>query len=90
MSQLIGVKLHQFSYELNLNTGQVISVTRKGRREVGDIPTKHRVWAAYARAVDKPPSVTFNGHTYIKMYGVVLNLNNGNRVTDGQITGQFL
>jgi hypothetical protein len=43
------VKLHQFTYTLNLDTGDVVANESKGDRPVVDLATKLRVYATHAK-----------------------------------------
>ena len=82
------VKLHQFTYTLNSDTGNVVANEKKGDRPVIDLPTKLRVYAAYAKA-EKLDSVYFNGHSYAKVFGYIVNINTGKPVVNPDIASKF-
>lgn len=82
------VKLHQFTYTINLDTGNVVANQSKGDRPVIDLPTKLRAYAAYAKA-EKLDSVYFNGHSYAKVFGYIVNINTGKPVVNPDIASKF-
>jgi len=82
------VKLHQFTYTLNLDTGDVVANESKGDRPIVDLATKLRVYAAYAKQ-EKLATAYFNGHSYAKVFGYVININTGKAVTNPDITKNF-
>jgi len=82
------VKLHQFTYTINLDTGNVVANQSKGDKPVTDLPTKLRVYAAYAKA-EKLDSVYFNGHSYAKVFGYIVNINTGKPVVNPDIASKF-
>ena len=85
---MLKLKIHQFTYSLDIETGNVIANEKKGDRPVTDLPTKLRVYAAYAKA-EKLNSVYFNGHSYAKVYGYIVNINTGKAVINPDITSKF-
>ena len=82
------VKLHQFNYTINLDTGDVVANESKGDRTVVDLATKLRVYAAYAKQ-ENLATAYFNGHNYAKVFGYVININTGKAVTNPDITSKF-
>lgn len=85
---MLKLKIHQFTYSLDIETGNVIANENKGDKPVTDLPTKLRVYAAYAKA-EKLDSVYFNGHSYAKVYGYIVNINTGKPVVNPDITSKF-
>lgn len=85
---MLKLKIHQFTYSLDLDTGNVVANESKGDRSVTDLPAKLRVYAAYAK-VEKLDSVYFNGHSYAKVFGYIVNINTGKAVTNPDITSKF-
>ena len=82
------VKLHQFTYSLDLDTGNVVANQNKEDKPVTDLPTKLRVYAAYAKQ-EKLTTAYFNGHSYAKVFGYIVNINTGKAVTNPDITSKF-
>jgi hypothetical protein len=82
------VKLHQFTYTLNLDTGDVVANESKGDRPVVDLATKLKVYAAYAKD-NKLASAYNNGQSYAKVFGYVLNINTGKTTSNPDITKVF-
>jgi hypothetical protein len=85
---MLKLKIHQFTYSLDLDTGNVVANQNKEDKPVTDLPTKLRVYAAYAKA-EKLDSVYFNGHSYAKVFGYIVNINTGKAVTNPDITSKF-
>ena len=85
---MLKLKIHQFTYSLDLDTGNVVANQNKEDKPVTDLPTKLRVYAAYAK-VEKLDSVYFNGHSYAKVFGYIVNINTGKAVTNPDITSKF-
>ena len=85
---MLKLKLHQFTYSLDLDTGNVVANQNKEDKPVTDLSTKLRVYAAYAKA-EKLDYVYFNGHSYAKVFGYIVNINTGKAVTNPDITSKF-
>lgn len=85
---MLKLKIHQFTYSLDIETGNVIANEKKGDKPITDLPTKLRVYAAYAKK-EKLDSVYFNGHSYAKVFGYAININTGKAVTNPDITSKF-
>ena len=85
---MLKLKIHQFTYSLDLDTGNVVANQNKGDKPVTDLPTKLRVYAAYAKT-EKLDSVYFNGHSYAKVFGYIVNINTGKPVVNPDITSKF-
>jgi hypothetical protein len=85
---MLKLKIHQFTYSLDIETGNVIANEKKGDRPVVDLPTKLRVYAAYAKQ-EKLDSVYFNGHSYAKVFGYIVNINTGKPVVNPDIASKF-
>jgi len=85
---MLKLKIHQFTYSLDLDTGNVVANQNKEDKPVTDLPTKLKVYATYAKA-EKLDSVYFNGHSYAKVYGYIVNINTGKAVTNPDITSKF-
>ena len=82
------VKLHQFTYTLNLDTGDVVANESKGDSRVVDLATKLRVYATHAKQ-EKLATAYSNGHSYAKVFGYIVNINTGKAVTNPDITSKF-
>ena len=85
---MLKLKIHQFTYSLDIETGNVIANESKGNRPIVDLATKLRVYAAYAKQ-EKLATAYFNGHSYAKVFGYVININTGKAVTNPDITKNF-
>lgn len=85
---MLKLKIHQFTYSLDIETGNVVANQNSGDKPVTDLPTKLRVYAAYAKA-EKIDSVYFNGHSYAKVFGYIVNVNTGKPVVNHDITSKF-
>jgi hypothetical protein len=85
---MLKLKIHQFTYSLDIETGNVIANQNKEDKPVTDLPTKLRVYAAYAK-VEKLDSVYFNGHSYAKVFGYIVNINTGKAVVNPDIASKF-
>ena len=85
---MLKLKIHQFTYSLDIETGNVIANEKKGDKPVTDLPTKLKVYATYAKA-EKLDSVYFNGHSYAKVFGYIVNINTGKPVVNPDITSKF-
>ena len=85
---MLKLKIHQFTYSLDIETGNVVANQNSGDKPVTDLPTKLRVHAAYAKA-EKLDSVYFNGHSYAKVFGYIVNINTGKPVVNHDITSKF-
>ena len=85
---MLKLKIHQFTYSLDIETGNVIANEKKGDRPVVDLDTKLKVYAGYAKQ-EKLATAYFNGHSYAKVFGYIVNINTGKAVTDPDITSKF-
>ena len=85
---MLKLQIHQFTYTLNLDTGDVVANESKGDRPIVDLATKLRVYAGYAKQ-EKLATAYFNGHSYAKVFGYVININTGKAVTNPDITSKF-
>ena len=85
---MLKLKIHQFTYSLDIETGNVIANEKKGDRPVVDLDTKLKVYAGYAKQ-EKLATAYFNGHSYAKVFGYIININTGKAVTNPDITSKF-
>lgn len=85
---MITVKLHQYTYQVCPENGVVMANERSGDWLVNDLATKLRVYAAWSRQQGTVGKM-FNGHSYVKVFGHVINQKTGKEVTDGNIVGMF-
>lgn len=85
---MLKLQIHQFTYSLDLDTGNVIANEKKGDRPIVDLATKLKVYAGYAKQ-EKLATAYFNGHSYAKVFGYVININTGKAVTNPDITKNF-
>ena len=85
---MLKLKIHQFTYSLDIETGNVVANQNSVDKPVTDLPTKLKVYAAYGKT-EKLDSVYFNGHSYAKVYGYIVNINTGKAVTNPDITSKF-
>jgi len=85
---MLKLKIHQFTYSLDIETGNVIANEKKGDRPVTDLATKLKVYAGYAKQ-EKLATAYFNGHSYAKVFGYIVNINTGKTVTNPDITSKF-
>lgn len=85
---MLKLKIHQFTYSLDLDTGNVIANEKKGDRPIVDLATKLKVYAGYAKQ-EKLATAYFNGHSYAKVFGYVININTAKAVTNPDITSKF-
>lgn len=86
------IHLHQFTFHVDTTNGEVTQLLAKPKGASHVLHKSHpmipKVYAAYAR--DKGIGGTvFNGHPYVKLWGRVVNLNNGNQVQDRSILSMF-
>ena len=89
MSMPITINLHQYTFILEPGTGNVLQITKKATIALTTThPMVTKVYAAYARDVGIK-SVEFNGSHYVKMYNRIINVNNGNEVTNNDIRRLF-
>jgi hypothetical protein len=85
---MLKLQIHQFTYSLDLDTGNVIANEKKSDRPVVDLATKLKVYAGYAKQ-EKLATAYFNGHSYAKVFGYIVNINTGKAVTNPDITSKF-
>ena len=85
---MLKLQIHQFTYSLDIETGNVIANEKKGDRPVVDLATKLKVYAGYAKQ-EKLATAYFNGHSYAKVFGYIVNINTGKPVVNPDITSKF-
>lgn len=85
----IVIPLHQYTFILEPDTGNVLQMTKKATIALTPShPMVPKVYAAYARDVGIK-TAEFNGSHYVKMYNRIINVNNGNEVTNNDIRKLF-
>lgn len=87
------VHLHQFRFNYYDN-GTVVQLLQREAREISDNKVLARVYAANIRRMQKngtiiPDLQWFNGYWYAQRHGLTFNIDNGNIVSNPQITDLF-
>lgn len=82
------VKVDQFLYTLNPNTGEVIHNAKVGDKVLTNDTQINKVYAAYAKELSLPIK-TFNNQEYVKVFDRIINTNNSNQVTQKEIVELF-
>ena len=82
------VKVDQFLYTLNPNTGEVIHNAKAGDKALTNDTQINKVYAAYAKELSLPIK-TFNNQEYVKVFDRIINTNNSNQVTQKEIVELF-
>lgn len=92
--QPILVKVHQFTMEVNPELQLVfrVSTSKSGKISKHLVTVeklRNKALVEYSRIAGLPVN-SFNGHGYVKVFGRVLNIANGNQVFDRNITNLFI
>ena len=82
------IKIDQFTYTLNPNTGEVIHNSKSGDKPLTNDTQINKVYIEYAKEKNLPTQ-QFNNQEYVSIFGKVLNVNNANEVKQEQILKLF-
>lgn len=89
---IVVIKLHQFTFHLDTSNGAVTQFLSKPKGYSVTLHAGHpmisKVYARYAQD-EAMAGKQFNGHTYVKLWDLVINKANGNVVTSADITSLF-
>lgn len=86
---IVTVNYHQYKFNFDTDTGTVYQMLKKSVQTLTPThPMVPKVYAAYARDVGIK-TAEFNGSHYVKMYNRIINVNNGNEVTNNDIRRLF-
>lgn len=84
-----GIKVNQFEYSLDLETGEVIHNSKTKGDVIEENETQiNKVYVAFAKDTNYPTR-SFNNQEYVHIFGKILNMKTGSEVTQKQIVDLF-